>query len=400
MSAKSQTLMGEAHGRGRVSLAATCCLALFLYAVYLGALSVLLPFIGASFGLGSAAEGRLFPANFVGFVVGVLVCGGLSDRLGRKAVLLLGIGAYALGLALFGGAAAYPSALLASALIGAGTGAMETVASALASDLFPERRAFILNALQVAFGAGAALSPALSHHLLTSGTDWRTLYLALAVANALLFLTLTLQSVPRTIHPPEALDLAALRAVLRQPAFVVLCLSQALYVGAETGFFSWMPTYFQRLPGGPAWAGLVVTGFWVAMTVGRLATGALVAHMPLSRLILWLALGGVAGSFLALLSTSPILVFVGVVWTGLCFSGIFGLILAEAGERFPQIAGTVFGGVVAAGGVGGAVIPWAVGALADTALGWRGALALVPFTAAGLALLTQLGGLKDAWKRS
>lgn len=380
----------------RCPLVAACCLALFLYAVYLGALSVLLPFIGASFGLGPAAEGRLFPANFLGFIVGVLICGYGSDRYGRKTVLLLGIGVYALGLALFGGAPSFGGALLAAACIGAGSGAMETVASALAADLFPERRAFILNALQVAFGAGAALGPAFAHVLLTAGTDWRVLYWGLAAADGVLLLALALQTVPRTPHAPEALQWPVLRAVLRQPAFVLLCASQALYVGAETGFFSWMPTYFgRRLPGGAAWAGLIVSVFWVAMTAGRLATGALVGRFPLTRLTFWLSVGGAVGAALSLVWTAPAVVLFFVACTGLCFSGVFGLILAEAGNRFPGVAGTVFGAVVAAGGVGGAVVPWLVGAGAGTGLGWRGALLLIPLAAACLAGLTHCLHLQD-----
>ena len=372
----------------RAMVAALCCAVLFLYAVYLGALGVLLPAIGASFGLGPAAEGRFFPANFLGFIAGVLLCGSLSDRLGRKAVLLGGVAAYALGLALFSRAGTPASALLATALIGAGSGAMETVASALAADLFPDRRAFLINALQVAFGVGAGLGPALAHALLAAGTDWRALYVALAAANVLLFLALALQPVADTRHGSEALDWDALRAILRQPVFLALCLAQALYVGAEVGFASWMPTYFlRRLPGGAAWAGAVVTAFWIAMTLGRFATGALVTRLPLLRLALFLAVGGTLGAALTPAWTTPgaALAFVGV--TGLCFSGIFGLLLAEAGERYPRYAGTTFGAVVAAGGIGGAVVPWAVGALAGTGAGWRGALLLIPLVTALLSAL-------------
>ena len=374
----------------RGPVVAACCLTLFLYAVYLGALSVLLPFIGASFGLGPAAEGRLFPANFLGFIAGVLACGYGSDRFGRKAVLLLGVGAYALGLALFGEAHSFGSALLATGLIGAGSGAMETVASALAADLYPERRAFIINLLQIAFGAGAALSPVLAHALLVAGTGWRVLYWALAAADGVLLLLLALQNAPPLIHAPEALRWPVLRTVLRQPAFLLLCASQALYVGAETGFFSWMPTYFERrLPGGSAWAGLVVSVFWLAMTAGRITTGGLLGRFPLTRLTLLLSLGGAAVAALSLAWTAPVVVLFFVACTGLCFSGIFGLILGEAGERYPHIAGTVFGAVVAAGGVGGAVIPWAVGALAGAGSGWRGALLVVPLAAGLLAWLTR-----------
>ena len=274
---------------------------------------------------------------------------------------------------------------------------METVASALAADLFPERRAFLINALQIAFGAGAALGPSLAHALLTAGTSWRTLCLALAAANILLFLALALRPVPDTRHESEALDRDTLRSILRQPVFRVLCLSQALYVGAEVGFASWMPTYFlTRLPGGAAWSGAVVTVFWIGMTVGRVATGSLVTRLPLLRLTLFLSVGGTLGSALALAWTAPgvTLALVGV--SGLCFSGIFGLLLAEAGERYPRFAGTTFGAVVAAGGIGGAVVPWAVGALAGTGAGWRGALMLVPLGTAILSLLVyHLGRLRQ-----
>ena len=379
--------------RGRFAPAALCCAALFLYAVYLGAFGVLLPALGAAFHMGSAVEARLFPANFGGFIIGVLLCGTLSDRVGRKPVLLGGTALYALALVLAARAPTFGLALAAFALVGMGTGAMETVASALAADLFPDRRAAILNALQVAFGAGAAVSPLTVHALLRAGTDWRTLFLWLAAANAALILALAFQPLPRAQGHGEALDPAALRAVLRQPVFLALCLAQALYVGAESGFSSWMPTYFERrLPGGAAWAGLVVTVFWVAMTVGRTAANALFGRLPLARLAGWSAAGGAAGAVGALVWTTPLTVLGFVAWTGLCFSAIFGLVLADAGERYSQASGTAFGGVVAAGGVGGAALPWAIGILAGTALDWRGALALVPVASALLALtLLRLG---------
>ncbi len=374
--------------RGRGGLAATCCVIMFLYAVYFGAISFLLPALGKTFGLGPAVEGRLFPANFGGFVVGVLVCGIFSDRLGRKAALLLGIASFALGLLALGAAPSFNIALLASVFVGGGSGAMEAVASALVADLYPERRAIIINVMQVAFGAGAAIGPPLVYRLVAYHLDWRTLYFGFAAVNGLLFVALAAQFVPRSGQATEALDFAALRAVLKRPAFGILCLAQALYVGAETGFFTWLPSYFKtRLPGGAVWAGLVVTVFWVAMTVGRVATGGLLGRLSLARLNLLMAAGGALCSALALAWRSPLWVMLWTALTGLCFAGLFGVILTEAGERFPTLAGTVFGGVVAAGGVGGAILPWTIGLLASTAVDWRGALALVPVS---MILLAQI----------
>jgi len=372
----------------RAVLAALCCAVMFLYSVYLGAVGVLLPFLGKTFALGEEAQGRLFPANFLGFVVGVLICGYLSDRWGRKAVMLVGLAVYAGGLLLFGVSASFGLALAAALLVGAGSGAMEVVANALAADLYPERRAFLLNALQVAFGVGAALSPSLARYLLTHGTHWRTLYGEFALVNLLVFVFLAVCRLPRK-EGHESLELAGLRAALQTPAFGMLCLAQALYVGGEVSFFSWMPSYVEKaLTGGGAWVGLIATLFWVAMSVGRFATGGLLSRFPLMQLTAWFAGAGVAFSALALVWGSPVAVAGFVVLAGLAFSGIFSLVLAEAGERFPRIAGTAFGGVVAAGGLGGAVVPWCVGALAQRGPGWHVALSLVPFCLAGVALLS------------
>ena len=355
--------------------------------MYLGAIGILLPALGRTFGLGPAVEGRVFPANFGGFVVGVLACGVLSDKIGRKRVLCGAIFVYAVALGLAGFAHRFGLVLAAFALIGAGGGAMETVASALAADVFPQKRAAILNALQIAFGTGAVLSPLLAHRLLTLGTDWHRLFLGVALANFGLLALLARQKVPVPAHPAASLDGAALRAVLRQPIFLILCGCQALYVGAETGFSSWLPSYFGRLPGSAAWAGLVVSGFWVTMTVGRAAVGGGVFGLPLTRLAGGLAVAGAAASGAMLLTANVSLALACALGTGLCFSAIFGLVLAEAGNRFPRSAGTVFGGVVAAGGAGGAVMPWAIGALTGTAWSWRGALALVPAAALTLGVL-------------
>lgn len=359
-----------------------------LYSVYLGAVGVLLPYLGEAFSLGAEAQGRLFPANFAGFVVGVLLCGYLSDRWGRKTVLLIGLAVYALGLGLFGSARSYPLALAAALLVGAGSGAMEVVANALAADLFPERRAVLLNLLQVAFGAGAAAAPTLCRYLLTHGTDWRALYFGLAALNVALFAVFCVCRLPKS-ETHEALELSELRAVLQKPDFGVLCAMQALYVGAEVSFFSWLPTYFEKqLPGGAAWMGGVGTLFWIAMTVGRFGLGGLLGKHPLMRLCALQAGGGVMFSALALAWSSPFPVLICVFLAGLFVSGIFSLVLAEAGDRFPAVAGTAFGGVVAAGGFGGAVVPWIVGAVAGGGPGWRGALGLVPLALLGTFALS------------
>jgi FHS family glucose/mannose:H+ symporter-like MFS transporter len=387
----SEEVGSLALGANRVVLIVLCHLALLLFALYFGGISVVLPSIGKSFHLGADVEGRLFPASFAGFIIGVLACGFLSDRWGRKAVLVAAMAAYALGLVLTSAAPHFALVCLAAALIGAGSGSIETVATALAADLAPDRRALLMNSVQVAFGVGAAIGPYVASVAIGRGLDWRALYISVAVCQAALLLVLALQRMPPLAAGSEAVDLQALKRLLSQPIFLAFCLAEALYVGAEVAFAGWMPTYFNEdVPDGAKWSGAVVTVFWIAITIGRVAVCKLIDHIPVLRLAVILSIGGAAGTALALIWTIPWIVIACVAWTGICFSGIFSLILAEGGEPYPTLGGSTCGAITASGGVGGAILPWLVSVLAATSLHWRGALIVVPVAIVALAFLLAL----------
>lgn len=361
---------------------------MFIYAVFFGAFSVLLPNIGQAFGVGPGVAGRLFPADFTGFILGVLVCGYLSDILGRKIVLSIGLVVCSVGLAIFGYSGGMPLALLASGLIGAGTGAMETVASALATDLYPECKARLIMITQVAFGLGASIGPFVAQGLLMSHVSWRMIYLSIAIGTFVIFLLLAIQPAPQAIGNGVSIDLSALKKLLSQPYFIGLCLAQALYVGAEVGYFSWLPTYFgHTIQNSAIWAGLSVTVFWIAITVGRITTGALLERIGLLRLTFLLSIFSSIGILITVLAPGPLITMVGVMWTGLCCSGIYGLVLSMAGERYSDITGTAFAGIMACGGVGGAIIPWIAGVIGASVLGWHAALGLMALIMVLLAAL-------------
>ena len=367
----------------RPVLLATCCaLAMALYAVYLGALGVVLPLLGKQYGLGTEVQGRLFPANFSGFVLGVLVCGWLSDRHGRKAVMAGGAALYGAGLILMATAPGFSGILVASALVGAGSGAMEVVASALAGDAYPQKRALLLSGIQVAFGIGAVAGPVLARAAASSPLGWTSFLFGIAAATVLLVLLLLPQPMPRS-GAHEGVDRDQLRAIVADPSFRFLCIALCLYVGGEVSVFSWVPSYLtERIPGGGAWAATSGAWFWIGMTAGRFATSAVVHRFRSAPLAAGLSFAGaIAAAALGVLPSALAVTAVAAL-CGFLFAGIFGLVLAEAADRFPQASGSVLGGVVAAGGAGGAIFPWIVGAIADSRFGWTPALLLSPIALA------------------
>ncbi len=176
---------------------------------------------------------------------------------------------------------------------------------------------------------------------------------------------------------------------------------QICYAGAEVGYFSWMPTYFQtQLPGGAALAGAVISVFWIAMTIGRSLTGKFMGQAGFMRSCAYLATAGAVCAGVTLIWHNPTVVLACIVLTGLCFAGIFILMSAEASERYAHSLGAIFGCIVACGGLGTSLIPWAVGAVASTKVGWTGGLMLVPLAALGVAACAILLGREKQYEIS
>lgn len=369
----------------RKALAAVCGSTLLLYAAYLTAFAAIRPYLSQRFGLSATQSGSLLPPNFAGFIVGVLMFGALSDRFGRKPILAVSYALNIVGLLLLPLADTLPLTMAAIALIGMATGGQMT-ATAFASELFPQRQAMIQSLTNALFGIGAVVSPLICNRLLPSGTPYGTILLGLALLNGLVLLVLCfLPAPPRAAAKPEAT--VPLRESLRNPALWGLCLAQICYAGTEVSFFVWLPTYFESRwhSGGTFWAGLLVSVFWLAMTMGRFALSAWKVRMPLLRLNIILSLLTAIGIGLTLLAPTPSVAALCVFCTGLPLSGVMVINFAETGERFASSAGTLFGGVVAAGGLGGALVPFGVSAIAEN-FGWRIGLCLCVVTAMGVAV--------------
>lgn len=148
--------------------------------------AVISPDLVSEFGLDPADLGFLTSVYFITFAAMQIPLGVILDRYGPRRVQTALLLVAALGAALFAVGDNFLAISIGRGLIGIG------VASCLMSSFmanaiwWPRERLALMNNLIMAFGGVGALSATAPVHALLSVTDWRTLFLGLAIITAAL----------------------------------------------------------------------------------------------------------------------------------------------------------------------------------------------------------------------
>ena len=140
----------------------------------------------------------------------------------------------------------------------------------------------------------------------------------------------------------------------------------------------WVAEFARRMVAGAttAWA-LAPTAFWAALTTGRLLAAVALRRVTESALIrsgLALATLGVLAIMFA--ASTPSGVIAGAAAAGFGLSAIFPLLWALVTRSVGAMAPATAGPLYASGGLGGAVMPWVVGAVSSAVGDLRAGLAV------------------------
>ena len=252
------------------------------------------PAIAAEMGTTEVLVQQTLTAYLIPFAFMMLFHGAISDAVGRRPVILIGVGGYVLasiGCAL---ATSMPMLLICRALQGLVAGASTSLSRAVVRDAYQGVEAQrLLSRVMLIFAIAPAIAPVIGGWLQT-WFGWRANFWFLALFGAVL-LAACYRYLPET-HPPSSRQrfapaplLAAYRHVLLNPRFILLAGACAL---TFAGFFIYVlsaPAFIYRHLGLTAhdFAWLFMAGV-IGMMLGAYLSGRLAGRLSPRRTV-WLA---------------------------------------------------------------------------------------------------------------
>ncbi|MGA2330011.1 MAG: MFS transporter [Bryobacteraceae bacterium] len=360
-------------------------LAIFVYGVIAAMLGTILPSLSARFGLTPAQNGNIALAQALGLIIASVSAGPLIDNKGKKTGLVIGLALIAIALFALPSAGGYRSLMALLFLLGFGGGIIVTAANALASDIDEQRRASVLNLLNLFFGLGGLATPLLGV-LLGSGAA-KLAYTAAVLTAA----TLILHATTPMPAPSGERGFKGAKAgqLMGRGLLWLLSLLLFLYVSCEVGMWNWLTRHLiaQGIPEATALS-ILSLGFALGLLIGRVVVSRILIKIAAPTVTLAAAVLMALTTFWILQTTNATGAWIAVFCAGLAMAPVYPTTLAMVGDAFPKATGTAMGIVITCGWIGLAVSSRIIGAIAgDDPKRLKTALLVLPVSSAAMVLL-------------
>lgn len=164
--------------RVSVRVIVLCGLLMLMDGYDYGIISVAAPMIMEEWHVGTKAFGVVFSAAFIGYLIGAILCGILSDRIGRKKTLILGASVFSIGTLLVFFSQSVGALIPMRIFAGLGIGGAVPCAITLTSEYSPLKgRGKYVSVMYSGFLVGLVLAGYIAGFILET-IGWRYLFLA------------------------------------------------------------------------------------------------------------------------------------------------------------------------------------------------------------------------------
>ena len=367
-------------------------LTVFVNLVGFGIIIPLLPFYAETFGASPVTIGLLFAAFSIAQLFAAPALGALSDRFGRRPVLIFSLIGTVVSFVMLALAQSLSMLFAARVIDGLSGGNITTARAYIADVTEPEERARAFGFLGAAFGLGFIVGPGLAgvfSHISYTAPIWAAAAVTMvAVAMAWIWL-------PETVHRGSAISASPWRAiphVLRRRHLRPLLIADFIYWSSFAVCTTTFALFASRRFGFDVTrTGYVLAGFGVLGVIVQAGLVGIIVGMigVLRTLLLGLVVAAVGWGLVAVSDTVAMFLFALIpagLGVGLCNACIVTLV-SHSGSKEEQ--GTVQGAAGALESLGRAAGPlWGHGALQRYGEGSAYATAAVAFIATALLMLT------------
>jgi fucose permease len=356
--------------------------AVYAAAVVQGIVLVAFPAVSAIFtspahyGLSATQYGGLFIPQAIAAIVSSLLGAGLTRHIGGKGVLLLGLAADLLSMALLftsqfvaaDHTLTYVVLLAATGCLGIGFGFTVPALNTFTAAFFPEKIDTAILTLNALLGLGTALAPIFAILFVGLGFWWGLPLLMSGLTLALLLFSLRLP-LKEGATPAKAMNAA--KAPIKMPArFWVYAAFALVYGVCETLNGNWASIYMSNgLGASVSLASLALTIFWVTVTAGRVLFAVIEKGCPPSvtyrglPVLLSVAFFAIAWTP----RTHPVLALVFFGLAGLGCSALLPLVISFGQTELKSMAASVAGGLIGFYQMGYGLAAFGVGPLQEWA---------------------------------
>jgi fucose permease len=298
---------------------------------------------------------------FIAFAIFSVPGGLLASRIGKKKLLLLGLGLNAVACLIPSlQAPSFPVLLTCIFLLGIGTTFLQVSGNPIMRDVSAEggysrNLAFAQGIKGIGSTSSTYLVTAVTSIAFFKSMGWRGTFPLFFILMSVAFLGVLLVSVQETKAdvPPS---IGSSLGLLSQPIFFLAVLGIFLYVGAEASMGRFLFPALKDMgvseetasKFGPAM-------FFLLLTIGRLLGGAVLTVMSPRACFRLSALLGLLGAG-AVMTGSPNLAIAGVFAAGLGFANIWPMLFSITVEEKPQCANEL-SGLMCMAISGGAIVP-------------------------------------------
>src|SRR2546422_4881029 len=250
-----------------------------------------LPAIGRDLAASESVIQLTLTACLTGLAAGQILAGPLSDHLGRRRPLLMGVAGYVLASLLCATAPAAPLLVGFRLLQGLAGAAGIVIARAIVRDLYVgSAAARYFSRLVLIIGLAPILAPIIGAQLLRF-TSWHGIFVTLAIIAALLWLGAAVglpETLPAARRSSRGLrgTLGTFRALLSDARFIGYALSAGLAFGAMFAYIAGSPFVLQEIYGvSPQAFSLIFGTNALGFVAASQINGSLVGRIPPARLL-------------------------------------------------------------------------------------------------------------------